>query len=87
MIEQFTFTDLRMGPATRVRQAKSTFYSQSKDWRTDSQPRDEPKPGSTGWAVAAPPPGFRLVGEMQRAAPQPPAAGHAARPERRAARR
>jgi len=69
VIEQFTFTDLRMGPQVSRSEVKSTFYSQSKDWRTDSQPRDEVKEVDTGWTVTALPPGFRKVKEMARKMP------------------
>ncbi len=69
VIEQFTFTDLRMGPNVSRGEVKSTFYGQSKDWRTDSQPRDEVKEVDTGWVVTAPPPGFRKVTEMARRMP------------------
>ena len=69
VLEQYTFTDLRLGGEVARREVKSTFLSQSRAWRRDVQPPAEPKPGSTGWAVGAPPPGFRLVEEMQRMLP------------------
>lgn len=69
VIEQFTFTDLRLGAQVSRGEVKSTFYSQSKDWRTDTQPRDEVKEVDTGWTVAAIPPGFRKVKEMSRRLP------------------
>ena len=69
VIEQFTFTDLRMGPQVSRSEVKSTFYGQSKDWRTDTQPRDEVKEVDTGWTVNALPPGFRKVKEMARKMP------------------
>lgn len=69
VIEQFAFTDLRLGPQVSRGEVKSTFYGQSKDWRTDSQPRDEVKEVDTGWTVTAPPPGFRKVKEMARRMP------------------
>ncbi|MBK7661620.1 MAG: MucB/RseB C-terminal domain-containing protein [Betaproteobacteria bacterium] len=69
VIEQFTFTDLRMGPQVSRGEVKSTFYGQSKDWRTDTQPRDEVKEVDTGWTVTALPPGFRKVKEMARRMP------------------
>ena len=68
VLEQFAFTDLRLGASVSRSELKSTFHAQSKDWRRDSQPLNEAKRVSTGWSVA-PPPGFRLVGEMQRTMP------------------
>ncbi|MBL0141041.1 MAG: MucB/RseB C-terminal domain-containing protein [Betaproteobacteria bacterium] len=69
VLEQVAFTDLRLGRDVSRSEVRSIFRSQSKDWRRDVQPPDEPKPGSTGWIVASPPAGFRLVNEMQRKLP------------------
>lgn len=69
VLEQHTFTDLRVGRDVSRGELRSTFLAQSKDWHRDVQPPEEPNPGSTGWIVASPPPGFRLVGEMQRLLP------------------
>lgn len=69
VLEQFVFTDLRAGRDVSRSEVRSTFLPQSKDWRRDEQPAVAPNPGSTGWSVGSPPPGFRLVGEMQRTLP------------------
>lgn len=69
VLEQYSFTDLRVGSDVSRGEVKSTFHSQSKDWRRDVQPLEEQKPGATGWAVGSPPPGFRLIGEIQRLLP------------------
>jgi sigma-E factor negative regulatory protein RseB len=72
VVEQFTFTDLRLGSQVPRGELKSTFYAQSKDWRRDNQPLEEAKSVSTGWVVASPPPGFRLMAELQRRMPSKP---------------
>jgi sigma-E factor negative regulatory protein RseB len=72
VMEQYTFTDLRIGAQVSRSELKSTFYAQSKDWTRDNQPLNEAKPVASGWTVAAPPPGFRLVGEMHRKLPNRP---------------
>lgn len=72
VLEQFAFADLRVGRDVSRGEVKSTFLAQSKGWRHDVQPPEEPAPGASGWKVAAPPPGFRLVGEMQRNLPNRP---------------
>ena len=69
VLEHFTFTDLRVGPQVSRSELKSTFHAQSKDWRRDNQAAADAKPMPTGWQVANPPPGFRLVSEMQRTLP------------------
>ncbi len=72
VLEQYTFTELRVGRDVSRGELKSTFLPQSRDWRRDVQQVEEQGPGSTGWAVTAPPAGFRLVGEMQRTLPNRP---------------
>ena len=83
VIEQYTFTDLRVGRDVSRSEVKSTFQPQSKDWTRDVQPRDEAKPGADGLdgrrAAAGLPPGGRDAAH----APQPRAARLAARPHRR----
>ena len=69
VLEQYAFTDLRVGGAVSRGELKSTFLSESRDWRRDVQPGEEHRPGPTGWTVESPPPGFRLVGEIQRMLP------------------
>jgi sigma-E factor negative regulatory protein RseB len=69
VLEQYTFTDLRMGPQVSRSELKSTFHAQSKNWQMDTQPREEVKDVATGWMVGAPPPGFRKVTEMLRKFP------------------
>lgn len=72
ILEQYTFTELHVGRDVSRADLRSSFQSQSKDWRRDVQKVEEQGPGSTGWAVTAPPAGFRLVGEMQRTLPNRP---------------
>ncbi|EFK96292.1 sigma E regulatory protein, MucB/RseB [sediment metagenome] len=69
ILEHFTFTELRLGPQVSRSELKSTFHAQSKDWRRDNQAGVDTRPAATGWQVANPPPGFRLVSELQRQFP------------------
>lgn len=73
ILEQYGFIDVRLGGDVSKRDLRSTFQAQSKDWRRDEQPSVEQAAGATGWAVTQAPPGFRVVGEMQRAMPNRPA--------------
>ncbi len=74
VLEQYAFADLRVGRDVSRGEVKSTFVAQSKSWRRDVQAPPVPaRPGSAGWTVGAPPPGFRLVGEMLRTLPHRPA--------------
>ena len=72
VLEQYAFTELRLGNDVSRRELRSSFQSQSRSWRRDEQPVATPTPGATGWVVSALPPGFRLVGEMQRTMPNRP---------------
>lgn len=69
VIEQYTFTDLKIGPQVAASDVKSLFEARIKRWITDSQPRDEAKSVDTGWTVNDPPPGFRKVTELRRSLP------------------
>jgi sigma-E factor negative regulatory protein RseB len=69
VIEQYTFTDLRMGPQVARNDVKSIFEARVKQWITDAQPREEARGVETGWAVTNPPAGFRKVTELRRTLP------------------
>jgi sigma-E factor negative regulatory protein RseB len=69
VIEQYTFTELKIGPQVAKNDVKSSFESRVKRWITDRQPREEAKNVDTGWTVNEPPPGFRKVTELRRTLP------------------
>lgn len=68
VIEQYTFTDLRLGPHVARSDLKSVFRARNRQWISDGQPRDEAATAESGWSVA-PPPGFRKVAELKRTLP------------------
>ncbi|MGE0357743.1 MAG: MucB/RseB C-terminal domain-containing protein [Burkholderiales bacterium] len=71
VLELYAFTDLRMGRDVPRGEVKSAFVAQSKGWRREGESAaGKPAPGASGWAVEAPPSGFRLVSEMQRHLPK-----------------
>jgi len=70
VIEQYTFTELRLGPqAVQRQELKSLFKVRSRQWVSDGQPRDETTSTETGWTVARPPAGFQKVAELKRTLP------------------
>jgi sigma-E factor negative regulatory protein RseB len=71
VIEQQTFTDLRMGQQVARSDAKSLFQARVKRWTTDSQPREESRPVDSGFE-ATPPAGFRKLAEVRRTFPGRP---------------
>lgn len=72
VIEQYTFTDLKLGNHVVRNDVKSIFEARVKRWTTDAQPRDEAKNVDTGWVVADTPPGFKKVTELKRTLPGRP---------------
>jgi sigma-E factor negative regulatory protein RseB len=68
-IEQWTFTEVKLGPQVARSDVKPTLQSRVKSWITDSQPRDEAKGVDTGWAVTNMPAGYRKIGEVRRTLP------------------
>lgn len=72
VIEQYTFTDLKLGPHVARSDANSVFQPRTKQWTTDAAPREEAKGVDTGWTISAAPPGFRKVTEMRRTLPGRP---------------
>jgi sigma-E factor negative regulatory protein RseB len=69
VIEQYTFTDLKLGPHVARSDVKSIFEARVKRWITDSQPREEARSVDTGWAVGNAPAGFQKVTELRRSLP------------------
>ena len=69
VIEQYTFTDLKIGPQAARTDVKSIFEARVKRWMSDSQPREETRTTDTGWTVTNAPAGFFKVAELQRSLP------------------
>jgi sigma-E factor negative regulatory protein RseB len=72
VIEQFTFTDLRIGGSASRGGVRSLFEARTKKWQTDARPLDEAKGADTGYRVSYPPAGFSEVSQMQRVFPGRP---------------
>jgi sigma-E factor negative regulatory protein RseB len=72
VIEQYTFTDLRLGPHVARSEVKPTLAGRVKQWITDAQPREEAQGADTGWEVGKLPAGYRKIGEMRRTLPGRP---------------
>jgi len=72
VLEQYSFTDLRLGRDVPPAEVRGTYEPLAADWRRDHQADEEAKPAVTGWTVQSPPRGFRLVHELQRKFPGRP---------------
>ena len=69
VIEQYTFTDLKLGPQVARTDLKSIFRARNKQWVSDGQPRDEVASAQTGWMLSRVPAGFQKVTELKRTLP------------------
>ncbi len=69
VIEQYTFTDLKIGAAAGRADLKSIFRARNRQWISDGQPRDEAANAESGWQVAKAPAGFQKVAELRRTLP------------------
>jgi len=73
VIEQYTFTDLKLGHQVGRTDLKSIFRARSRQWVSDGQPRDEAANADSGWAVTRAPSGFKKIAELKRTLPGRPA--------------
>jgi sigma-E factor negative regulatory protein RseB len=69
VMEQYTFTDLKLGSHVPRSEVKSIFEARVKRWMSDAQPREEAKTVETGWAASATPAGFQKITELRRTLP------------------
>jgi sigma-E factor negative regulatory protein RseB len=69
VIEQYTFTELRLGPSVPRSDVQSIFRARTRQWLSDGKPRDEAVAAETGWEVLQVPAGFHKVAELKRALP------------------
>ena len=69
VIEQYTFTDLKLGPHVGRTDLKSIFRARNRQWLSDGQPRDETANAESGWAITRAPAGFQKVAELRRTLP------------------
>lgn len=66
MLEQFTFTQIKIGGNIGRDQLKPRYFRQSKDWRIEDSGAARANLAETGWTIRSKPPGFRTVAELVR---------------------
>ena len=69
VIEQYTFTDLKIGSHVGHTDLKSIFKARNRQWLSDGQPRDEASNAESGWSVTQAPRGFLKIAELKRTLP------------------
>jgi sigma-E factor negative regulatory protein RseB len=66
MLEQFTFTQIKIGGNISRDQLKARYFRQSKDWRIEDSGATSANLAASGWTIRSKPPGFRTVAELIR---------------------
>ena len=69
VIENYSFTDLRIGGQAARTDLKSIFRARNRQWLTGGRLRDDVTSSDTGWTVGRVPPGFHKVAELKRTLP------------------
>lgn len=72
VIEQYTFTDLKLGPQVARTDLRSLFRARNRQWLSDGQPRDDATSVDSGWQVQRVPSGFQKIAELKRNLPGRP---------------
>jgi sigma-E factor negative regulatory protein RseB len=75
-LEQFFFTDLRIGGRVDREAVKSRFAAKGGTWRTENLAMNEANLAEAGWLVKALPPGYAKVTEMRGSFGGTPSVAH-----------
>jgi len=65
-IEQFVFTEIRIGGRIERSQLKSTFLAESRGWHVENSGAVAASLSASGWGISPELPGFRKMTEMKR---------------------
>jgi sigma-E factor negative regulatory protein RseB len=66
VMEQFSFSQLRIGGNIDREKIKPRYTAKGREWRVEDSAAAHADLAKAGWAVRASPPGFRIVTEMTR---------------------
>jgi len=66
MLEQFAFTQIKIGGAIGRDQLKARYFRQSKNWHVEDSGATRANLAESGWTIRSKPPGFRTVAELMR---------------------
>lgn len=69
VIENYSFTDLKIGGQAARADLKSIFRARNRQWLSEGRPRDDATSAESGWHVARVPQGFHKVAELKRTLP------------------
>ena len=66
IVEQFAFTQLKIGGSIGRDQLRSRFSRESRGWRVEDSAATNANLAEAGWSIRTRPPGFRTVTELVR---------------------
>jgi sigma-E factor negative regulatory protein RseB len=66
MLEQFKFTQVKIGGAIGRDQLKPHYFRESKKWHVEDSGATRANLAESGWTIRSKPPGFRTVAELMR---------------------
>jgi sigma-E factor negative regulatory protein RseB len=66
MLEQFAFTQIKIGGTISRDQLKAHYFRQSKNWHVEDSGATRANLAESGWTIRSKPPGFRTVAELMR---------------------
>jgi sigma-E factor negative regulatory protein RseB len=66
MLEQFKFTQVKIGGPISRDELRPHYFRQSKDWHVEDSGATQADLAKSGWTIRAAPPGFRTVAELMR---------------------
>ncbi|HUL93745.1 MAG TPA: MucB/RseB C-terminal domain-containing protein [Burkholderiales bacterium] len=76
LLEQFAFTQIKIGGSIARDQLKPRYFRQSKDWRIEDSGAIRANLAESGWTIRSKPPGFRTVAELTRTVGGTEGVGH-----------
>lgn len=76
LLEQFAFTQIKIGGAIARDQLKPRYFRQSKDWRIEDSGAIRANLAESGWTIRSKPPGFRTIAELMRTVGGTEGVGH-----------
>lgn len=69
VVEQFMFTQLRVGGSIAKADLRSRFQGKAKDWRVEESGGGSPTTGDSAWVLRTTPAGFKKLTEVRRVFP------------------
>ena len=76
LLEQFTFTQIKIGGAIGRDQLKPRYFRESKDWHIEDSGATRANLAESGWTMRSMPPGFRTIAELMRTVGGTEGVGH-----------